>query len=107
MLVMPVTFTMRQATSRSIELASQEEDDWDDQVIKQAHNTLEMDPHFAISYQVLGEAYLSKGKLTQLTGRDRSCPILRHRAGDEFHGRAICECGNTLRNHPSELSPCG
>jgi len=32
-----------------------------DQVIKQAHNTLEMDPHFAISYQVLGEAYLSKG----------------------------------------------
>jgi len=31
-----------------------------DQVIKQAHNTLEMDPHFAISYQVLGEAYLSK-----------------------------------------------
>jgi len=32
-----------------------------DQAIKQAHNTLEMDAHFAVSYQVLGEAYLSKG----------------------------------------------
>jgi TolB-like protein/Tfp pilus assembly protein PilF len=32
-----------------------------DQAIEQAHNTLEMDAHFAISYQVLGEAYLSKG----------------------------------------------
>ena len=31
-----------------------------DQAIEQAHNTLEMDAHFAISYQVLGEAYLSK-----------------------------------------------
>ncbi len=32
-----------------------------DQAIEQAHNTLEMDAHFAISYQVLGEAYLSQG----------------------------------------------
>ena len=32
-----------------------------DQAIEQAHNTLEMDARFAISYQVLGEAYLSKG----------------------------------------------
>ena len=32
-----------------------------DLAIEQAHNTLEMDAHFAISYQVLGEAYLSKG----------------------------------------------
>ena len=32
-----------------------------DQAIEQAHNTLEMDAHFAISYQVLGEVYLSKG----------------------------------------------
>jgi TolB-like protein/Tfp pilus assembly protein PilF len=32
-----------------------------EQAIGQAHNTLEMDAHFAISYQVLGEAYLSKG----------------------------------------------
>jgi TolB-like protein/Tfp pilus assembly protein PilF len=32
-----------------------------DQAIEQAHNTLEMDAHFAISYQVLGEAFLSKG----------------------------------------------
>jgi TolB-like protein/Tfp pilus assembly protein PilF len=33
-----------------------------DQAIEQAHSTLELDAHFAISYQVLGEAYLSKGK---------------------------------------------
>jgi TolB-like protein/Tfp pilus assembly protein PilF len=32
-----------------------------EQAIGQAHNTLEMDAHFAISYEVLGEAYLSKG----------------------------------------------
>lgn len=32
-----------------------------DQAIKQVHNTLEMDANFAISYQVLGEVYLSKG----------------------------------------------
>ena len=32
-----------------------------EQAIEQAHNTLEMDAHFAISYEVLGEAYLSKG----------------------------------------------
>ena len=32
-----------------------------DQAIAQAHNTLEMDANFAISYQVLGEVYLSKG----------------------------------------------
>lgn len=32
-----------------------------DQAIEQAHNTLEMDASFAISYQVLGEVYLSKG----------------------------------------------
>jgi TolB-like protein/Tfp pilus assembly protein PilF len=32
-----------------------------DQAIEQAHNTLEMDANFAISYQVLGEVYLSKG----------------------------------------------
>jgi tetratricopeptide (TPR) repeat protein len=32
-----------------------------DQAIEQAHNTLEMDARFAISYQVLGEVYLSKG----------------------------------------------
>jgi TolB-like protein/Tfp pilus assembly protein PilF len=32
-----------------------------DQAIEQAHNTLEMDAHFAVSYQVLGEVYLSKG----------------------------------------------
>lgn len=32
-----------------------------DQAIEQAHNTLGMDAHFAISYQVLGEAYLSQG----------------------------------------------
>jgi tetratricopeptide (TPR) repeat protein len=28
---------------------------------EQAHNTLELDAHFALSYGVLGEAYLSKG----------------------------------------------
>ena len=32
-----------------------------DQAIEQAHNTLEMDANFAISHQVLGEVYLSKG----------------------------------------------
>jgi tetratricopeptide (TPR) repeat protein len=32
-----------------------------DQAIEHVHNTLEMDAHFAISYQVLGETYLSKG----------------------------------------------
>jgi TolB-like protein/DNA-binding SARP family transcriptional activator len=32
-----------------------------DQAIEQAHNTLEMDANFAISYQTLGEVYLSKG----------------------------------------------
>src|SRR5215831_12049741 len=32
-----------------------------EQAIEQAHDTLEMDANFAISYQVLGEAYLSKG----------------------------------------------
>jgi len=32
-----------------------------DQAIEQAHNTLEMDARFAISYQLLGEVYLSKG----------------------------------------------
>jgi tetratricopeptide (TPR) repeat protein len=32
-----------------------------DQAIEQAHDTLEMDANFAISYQVLGEVYLSKG----------------------------------------------
>ncbi len=32
-----------------------------DQAIEQAHNTVEMDANFAISYQVLGEVYLSKG----------------------------------------------
>jgi TolB-like protein/tetratricopeptide (TPR) repeat protein len=32
-----------------------------DRAIQQAHDTLEMDANFAISYAVLGEAYLSKG----------------------------------------------
>ena len=32
-----------------------------DQAIEQAHDTLEMDANFVISYQVLGEVYLSKG----------------------------------------------
>jgi tetratricopeptide (TPR) repeat protein len=32
-----------------------------DQAIEQAHDTLEMDANFAISYQVLAEVYLSKG----------------------------------------------
>ena len=32
-----------------------------DRAIEQAHDTLEMDANFAISYAVLGEAYLSKG----------------------------------------------
>jgi TolB-like protein/Tfp pilus assembly protein PilF len=32
-----------------------------DQAIEQAHDTLEMDANFSISYQVLGEVYLSKG----------------------------------------------
>jgi TolB-like protein/Tfp pilus assembly protein PilF len=32
-----------------------------DQAIDQAHNTLEMDANFAISYAVLGEVYLAKG----------------------------------------------
>ncbi len=32
-----------------------------DRAIEQAHNTLEMDANFAISYAVMGEAYLSKG----------------------------------------------
>jgi TolB-like protein/Tfp pilus assembly protein PilF len=32
-----------------------------EQAIEQAHETLEMDANFAISYAVLGEAYLSKG----------------------------------------------
>ena len=32
-----------------------------DQAIEQAHDTLEMDASFAISYAVLGEVYLSKG----------------------------------------------
>ena len=32
-----------------------------DQAIEQAHKTLELDPHFAISYALLGEVYVSKG----------------------------------------------
>ena len=32
-----------------------------DRAIEQAHNTLEMDANFAISYAVIGEVYLSKG----------------------------------------------
>jgi TolB-like protein/Tfp pilus assembly protein PilF len=32
-----------------------------DRATKQAHDTLEMDANFAVSYAVLGEAYLSKG----------------------------------------------
>jgi len=32
-----------------------------DRAIEQAHDTLEMDANFSISYQVLGEVYLSKG----------------------------------------------
>jgi tetratricopeptide (TPR) repeat protein len=32
-----------------------------DRASKQAHDTLEMDANFAISYAVLGEAYLSRG----------------------------------------------
>lgn len=32
-----------------------------DQAIEQAHNTLEMDSNFAISYQLLGEVHVSKG----------------------------------------------
>lgn len=32
-----------------------------DQAIEQAHNTLEMDANFAISYQLVGEVYASKG----------------------------------------------
>jgi TolB-like protein/Tfp pilus assembly protein PilF len=32
-----------------------------DRAIEQAHDTLEMDTNFSISYQVLGEVYLSKG----------------------------------------------
>src|SRR5712671_5698499 len=32
-----------------------------DQAIEQAHNTLEMDANFAISYQLLGEVHVSKG----------------------------------------------
>jgi TolB-like protein/Tfp pilus assembly protein PilF len=36
-----------------------------DRASKQAHDTLEMDANFAISYAVLGEAYLSKGMYTE------------------------------------------
>jgi tetratricopeptide (TPR) repeat protein len=32
-----------------------------DQAIEQAHKTLELDPNFAISYELLGEVYVSRG----------------------------------------------
>src|SRR5436190_5910685 len=55
-----------------------------DQAIEQAHNTLEMDARFAISYQVLGEVYLSKGMcreallaLEQFSALSRSSAISR------------------------------
>ena len=32
-----------------------------DQAIEQCHKTLDLDPNFAIAYQVLGQAYLAEG----------------------------------------------
>jgi tetratricopeptide (TPR) repeat protein len=40
---------------------TEEEPETYGQAVDQAHNTLEMDANFAISYAVLGEVYLAKG----------------------------------------------
>ena len=60
-----------------------------DEAIEQAHNTLEMDANFAISYQLLGEVHVSKGlyregllalekfsALSRTSAISRSCWIL-------------------------------
>jgi TolB-like protein/Tfp pilus assembly protein PilF len=52
-----------------------------DQAIEQAHNTLEMDARFAISYQVLGEVYLSKGMYREaLLALEQFCALSRSSA---------------------------
>ncbi len=49
-----------------------------DRAIEQAHGTLEMDANFAISYAVLGEAYLSKGMYREgLSALKRTKPKVR------------------------------
>jgi TolB-like protein/Tfp pilus assembly protein PilF len=59
-----------------------------DQAIEQAHNTLEMDANFAISYQLLGEAHVSKGQyregllaLEKFSALSRTSPISRALVG--------------------------
>jgi tetratricopeptide (TPR) repeat protein len=59
-----------------------------DQAIEQAHNTLEMDANFAISYQLLGEVHVSKGlyregllALEKFSALSRTSPISRALVG--------------------------
>jgi TolB-like protein/Tfp pilus assembly protein PilF len=52
-----------------------------DQAIEQAHDTLEMDANFAISYAVLGEVYLSKGMYREgLSALEKYSALSRHGA---------------------------
>ena len=49
-----------------------------DQAIEQAHNTLEMDANFAISYQLLGEVHVSKGQYREgLLALEKSSALSR------------------------------
>ena len=59
-----------------------------DQAIEQAHNTLEMDANFAISYQLLGEVHVSRGQyregllaLEKFSALSRTSPISRALVG--------------------------
>jgi TolB-like protein/Tfp pilus assembly protein PilF len=59
-----------------------------DQAIEQAHNTLEMDANFAISYQLLGEVHVSKGlyregllALEKFSALSRTSPMSRALVG--------------------------
>jgi tetratricopeptide (TPR) repeat protein len=74
-----------------------------EQAIELAHNTLEMDAHFAISYEVLGETYLSKGMyregllaLEQFSALNRSSATSR-----ALLGYAQVDYASTARRYES------
>jgi len=52
-----------------------------DRAIEQAHNTLEIDANFAISYATLGEAFLSKGTCREgVSALEKYCALTRSSA---------------------------
>jgi len=55
-----------------------------DQAIEQCHKTLEIDPTFAVAYQVLGEAYLGKGMNREAVPVFEKYRVLSHGGPDSI-----------------------